>query len=242
MAKILRKSASLLRGILDIILPPVCYACGNRCSGKYGLCEVCLDKIVCIPPPHCPKCGRRLANGEHICRECTGKPSHIERGWSCCYYDGTIKDLIHLFKYNRYLGLIDIFKDVMADFVKKNKIEKHIDLIVPVPVHPAKQRERSYNHAQVLASSLSDIFSIPMDCKNLKKIKWTQSQSELDKEKRLKNVKDSFFVIEKQVFSERNVLIVDDVYTTGATINECAKALLDAGSGKVYSLALARGF
>lgn len=129
----------------------------------------------------------------------------------------------------------------MTDFVKKHRIHKNIDLIVPVPVHPTKKRERTYNHAEILARSLSKNFAIPVDVKNLKKIRWTRSQSELGREKRLKNVTDSFLIVEKRAFSDKSVLLVDDVRTTGATINECAKTLREANAGVVFSLTLARG-
>ena len=241
MAKVLKKTGSLFKALLDVLLPPVCYVCRESCSGKYGLCEVCIAKIRYIPYPHCLKCGRRLANKETLCRECASKKSPLERGWSCCYYEGTIKECIHLFKYNRYIGLIDVFRDIAVNFIRKNNIAKKVDLIVPVPLHPAKRRGRPYNHAEVFASSVAKVIAIPADLKNLKKIKWTESQSELNKDKRLENVKESFLAVDKNSFSGRNVLLVDDVYTTGATINECAKALLDANANKVFSLTLARG-
>ena len=139
------------------------------------------------------------------------------------------------------MGLIDVFKDIMVDFAKKNAVGAEADLIVSVPTYSTKKRERAYNHAEILAKTLSKNLSIPMDERNLKKIRWTQSQSELDKERRQKNVQDSFLTVDKNVFSGKKVLIVDDVYTTGATINECAKALLDAKADKVFSLTLARG-
>ncbi len=129
----------------------------------------------------------------------------------------------------------------MIDFVKKHDIDKNIDLITPVPIYPTKKRERTYNHAEILARSLSKNFAIPIDAKNLKKIRWTRSQSELGREKRLKNVKDSFLIVDKGAFSDKCVLLVDDVYTTGTTINECAKVLRGAKASKVFSLTLARG-
>ena len=241
MTKLLKRSASIFKTILDLVLPPVCYVCGRSCSSKYGLCEACLAKIKRIPPPYCPKCGRRITNNETICAECTLKDSHVEKAWACCYYENSIKECIHLFKYRGYAGLADIFRDIMVAFVRKNGIDKTIDLIVPVPVHPAKKRERTYNHAEILARSLSKNLEIPMDVKNLKKIKWTRSQSELDKKKRSKNLRGTFLAVRKEAFSGKNVLLVDDVHTTGATVNECAKALLSAEANKVFSLALARG-
>jgi competence protein ComFC len=241
MPKLLEKSKSIIKAFVDILLPPVCYVCGARCSGRYGLCDGCMEKIMPISPPFCVKCGRHVAIKNSLCNECGSKEAFVEKAWSCCHYKDTIKECIHLFKYNGYAGLRDVFGNIMADFVKKNGVHKEINLLVPVPIHSAKKRERAYNHASILASSLSKALAIPMDTKNLRKIRWTTSQSELDKDKRLKNVKDSFLVIDKNAFAGRSVLLIDDVYTTGATINECARVLLAAGADKVCSLTLARG-
>ena len=228
MPQVLGKSISIFKTFLDVVLPPVCYVCGKSCSSKYGLCQLCLEKI-------------KYTNHKSVHGERDVEYPHIEKGWSCCYYKDTVKECIHLFKYRGYIGLTDIFRDIMVDFVEKNDIYKNIDLIVPVPIYPTKKRERTYNHAEVIASSVSKKFAIPMDTKNLKKIKWTQSQSELDKERRLKNVKDTFLAVDKNVFSGKNALLVDDVYTTGATVNECAKVLRGAKARKIFSLTLARG-
>lgn len=241
MTETLQKSKSFLKAFLDIVLPPSCYVCGENCDSKYGLCEQCLEKIKHILPPSCQKCGKPLGKNESTCGHCGLGNSYIEKNWSCCYYEGTVRECVHLFKYKGYMGLVDIFGDIMAAFLKKNRIDKEVDLIVPVPVYPTKKRERTYNHSEVLASFLSKRSSIPLDSKNLKKISWTQSQSELDREKRLRNVKDSFITVDKKTFFGKNVLLVDDVYTTGATIDECAKTLLAANAGKVFSFTLARG-
>ena len=241
MGPLLKKPKLILKSLLDVLLPPACYICGVSCSSKYGLCEDCLRKIFPIAGPHCPKCGRRIRKDEAICVECTNKISHVDKSWSCCYYKEAIKNCVHLFKYNGYMGLIDIFSNIMSDFARKNKISEEIDVIVPVPIFSAKKRERKYNHAEILARSLSRELSIPIDLKNLRKIKWTRSQSEFDRKRRLENVVDTFMAIDKTAFSGKRVLIVDDVYTTGATVNECAKVLIDAGASKASSLTLARG-
>lgn len=241
MTTLLKKPVSLFKAFLDIVLPPVCYVCGKPCSGKYGLCEMCLEKIRRITPPACAKCGRKLHSDVSICGDCSVKNSYIEKGWCACYYEGSIKECIHLFKYNGYLGLVDIFRDITLDSVKRNVEVKDADIIVPVPIYSTKKRERAYNHAEVIARAISKNISIPVDSRNLKKIRWTKSQSELDRQKRLENVKGSFIVVDKNAFLDKNVILVDDVYTTGATINECAKTLKNAGVNKVYFLALARG-
>lgn len=198
-------------------------------------------KIRPISPPFCLKCGRRVANIDFVCDECSSKDIYIEESWSCCYYEGTIKECIHLFKYRGYMGLSDIFESIMTGFIKKHNIGYNIDLVVPVPIHSSKKRDRNYDHVGILARLIAANMEIPVDLKNLKKLKWTRSQSELDRENRLHNLKDSFFAVDKNAFQGKNILLVDDVYTTGTTINECAKILLGAKAGSVSSLTIARG-
>ena len=239
MNALLERTRSVFKSVLDIVMPPVCYVCGKSCSAQYGLCDACMGGISHIISPYCSKCGMRIKKNEKLCPECAKKDSYINRGWSCCYYKDTIKDCIHLFKYSGYTGLSDIFGSIMNDFVSKN-VSDSMDTIVPVPIHPSKKRERSYNHSEILAKALSKNQRISLDADNLIKIKWTRPQSELDKKKRKENIKDTFFVIDKNSFRDKNVLLVDDVYTNGSNINECAKTLVESGASKVYSLTLAR--
>jgi len=147
---------------------------------------------------------------------------------------------VHLFKYNGYAGLVDVFCDIAVNFIKKNELGKSIDLVVPVPAHRTKKREKGYSHTELLARAVSKEVSIPFDSKNLKKIRWTRPQNELDKKKRLVNVKGSFLAVEKEVFRDKNILLIDDVYTTGSTANECARVLREARASRVFSFAIAR--
>jgi len=241
MADILTKSSSVFKTILDVILPPVCYVCGKACTGTYGLCDNCAALIHHILPPYCKHCGKRVIKNTETCGTCGFEVSYLDRSWSCCRYETTIKHCIHLFKYSGYIGLVDIFSDLMMNFLRKNNIGPSIELIVPVPVYATKRRERGYNPSEVLARALSKKLSKPLDYKNLKKVKWTESQSELDKKRRLNNIKGAFLTVDRNVFSGRNILIVDDVFTTGATLNECAKVLKEINVKKVFSLTLARG-
>ena len=130
----------------------------------------------------------------------------------------------------------------MGDFAEKNGIMNGIDLIVPVPLYPSKLREKRYNHAELLARELSAKYNIPCNAKGLKKIRWTVSQSKLDRKKRSENVRGALLAVDKKAFYGRGILLVDDVFTTGATLNECAKTLVEAGATSVSSFTLARPY
>jgi competence protein ComFC len=236
-----QKGVSFLKAFLDIILPPVCYVCGKSCQNAHGICDACLGTVKHIAPPVCARCGRRVIAGNPVCGECLRKESYLEQAWSCCSYENTIKECIHLFKYKGYVGLIDFFDDIMTAFARNYGIVDRVDLIVPVPMFPTKQRARGYNHADMLARTLSKKCSLPRDARNLKKIRWTRPQNELDRKMRSRNVKDTFLVVDRGAFSGKSILLVDDVYTTGATLNECARMLLKAKAEKIFSLTLARG-
>jgi len=219
----MEKTSKIFRAMLDVVLPPVCYVCKEPCRGKYGLCDDCLDKIHRLPHSAEPQ-----------------KTAHLDEAWFACRYKETIKECVHLFKYNGYAGLVDIFRDIAVNFIRKNGLNENIDLLVPVPAHRTKRREKNYSHTDLLARAISQELSIPLDSRNLKKIRWTRPQSELDKEKRLVNVKNSFLAVEKNAFCGKKILLIDDVYTTGSTANECAKALREARANRVFSFAIAR--
>ncbi len=240
MAGLLKKYKKIMSAFLDIVLPPSCYVCRESCSGKYGLCDNCIIDIQKLKGPACRRCGSKVLSGQTLCAECSLQDSPLDKNWSACRYDGKMRECIHLFKYKGYLGLVDIFGDIVKEFVENNKIYNEVDIIAPVPLHPAKRRERNYNHAEILASAISKNFSIPIDLKNLKKIKWSHSQSELKKEERKKNVKNTFILADARPFQDKRVLLVDDVYTTGATLRECARILKESGAAKVFSITLAK--
>lgn len=240
-----KQKRNLLQTILDLAFPPACYICNASCSGIYGLCNECLSKVRLNPPPYCSKCGKHLTNRSrdksNLCIECTQRTVFIEKAWSSCIYEGVIRECIHLFKYKSHIGLKDLFKEIIIEFIKQNEILASIDAIVPVPIYHVKRRERGYNHAEVLAKIIAKNFKRPIITKSLRKIVWTRSQSELDKKGRTENVKDTFIVVDKDIVKGKNILLVDDIYTTGATLNECAKVLKKVGSVYIFSFTLARG-
>ncbi len=137
--------------------------------------------------------------------------------------------------------MVTLLGKVMLDFANKNMNVHEIDLIVPVPLHPLKLRERQFNQSEVLATYLAKRLNKKIIINRVKRIKYTLPQTELKREERLKNVRGVFLAKKYSGFEDSTILLVDDVFTTGATMHECAKSLKDAGAKKVIAFALARG-
>ncbi len=200
------------RGFLGLLYPLDCYVCGARIDENCGLCAGCMDKI-----------------------------HKNETGVSACRYEGALKQAIHLFKYRGFMAILKSLSGLLLDFVDRSVDMRRVDAIVPVPLAPVKLRERGFNQAYLLARPVSSKYNIPLLTKNLIRTKSTKSQSRLKRLARIKNLKDSFAVKNPDKIRGKNLLIIDDVYTTGATINSAASALKSAGAASVRQLTLARG-
>jgi ComF family protein len=236
----------LINGLVDIIYPKVCLACKNKLgvSGVDNLiCVECWAKIKKNLPPFCHSCGRKLEKSafiKNICPACLKIRFHFDRAFSPCMYEGVIKNLIHEFKYNRkdYLG--PILSKPMTEFIKEYNIPiNYIDFIIPMPLHKARLREREFNQAQVLAKFISQEFKKDMLGDTLYRHRYTKTQTDLQIKDRFFNVKGSFSVNKHPDLKGKNLLLIDDVLTTGATSSEAAKTLKDAGANIVFVLTLA---
>jgi len=192
------------------------------------------------PPPYCRSCGRSFA-GTDICNECRLNKYYFDEVYSVCLYEGALKECVHLFKYNRKLVLRRLLGKLLIDFAKSNINMQKFDFLVPVPLSGVKLRERQFNQSGILASEINKVFKLPMADNRLKRVKVTPSQVELPKKQRLKNIEGAFAVQGDSGFKDKNLLLLDDVLTTGATVNECARMLKGSGAGSVTVLTLARG-
>jgi ComF family protein len=177
---------------------------------------------------------------DHLCVQCLKekKPYAIAR--SVARYDGTILTAIHLFKYHRKTGIGKVLGNIMADFVSGIWDMNAFDLIIPVPLHIKKLRERGFNQAVVLARVLSKRFKIALDITSLKRVLVTPPQVGLGRKERLINVKGAFSVTSQHQISGKRILLIDDVYTTGSTLTECSHVLLNAKAEAVAVLTMAR--
>ena len=204
-------------------------------------------------PLHCIGCQTPLEamNELHLCGHCIASINHNAMppfelddlpalAYSACLYDGALKELIHSFKYKGKTALAGIFSGLMIDYIGENPEIAAVDLITVVPLHKKRLKEREFNQSLLLAGPVSKKFAIPL-INTLEKTRSTRYQNELLKNERLKNLRGAFGVSPKADIKDKNILLIDDIMTTGSTLGECAKTLLNGGAGCVKCFTLARG-
>ncbi len=221
------------RGLLDLFYPPFCVGCG-RAGEMY--CFACRDSVLRIRPPLCPRCGRPQA-AAGTCRECALEPPSVDGIRSVAVFDGALRGAIHQFKYSYVRDLAAPLGDFLVSYWQETPLDA--DVIVPVPLHVRRIRERGYNQAALLAQRMGSALGMPVyrDC--LRRSRYTESQTRLSARERSRNVKDAFTCAGTGIQGAR-VLLVDDVCTTGATLGACGRALAQGGARSVWALTVAR--
>lgn len=231
-----------LRTFIDVILPPRCLICGKAIHSCDTLCSDCFAQISFISFPYCAHCGRPLAlssDEQHYCAMCLSNKDPFRLCRSAVKYDDFSKKLILDFKFSDCLENRTLLTNWL--FLAGNDIFKAgIDLIIPVPLHYMRLFKRKYNQSAVLASGLSKLTGIPADYKSLQKIRHTIPQISCTGKQRVKNVKKAFDVTSPHNIKGKRIVLIDDVFTTGSTLKECAKVLKKAGAKSVDTLTIAR--
>ena len=222
--------------ILNWLYPPACIACKVMLPvnmGNFYICERCEPLFEKVVPPVCKKCGQVLNTEDENCASCFGKSFYFESNVSAYMYDELMRDLLRDMKFRNKkrlavgLGLL---------WAKSVELPDEDFLLTWLPMHPKKQKERGFNQAEVMTKEIAKGFGIP--CRNiLRRTVDTPAQSGLHPKLRLENVKDAF-EISKPVLGS-NIVIIDDIFTTGASLNECARVLTENGAVKVYAKTLA---
>jgi ComF family protein len=235
----------ILTGIADLIFPPRCVSCSQVLEehGPLPFCQKCTAGIRFIRSPLCPCCGIPFPSREgedRLCGEClvTQRPYTVAR--SIGLYQETLLKAIHLFKYRRRIGVGTILGKMMAGFAGEIWDMTVFSVIVPVPLHRRRLQERGFNQAVILAREIAKRFAIPLDFMTLKRVVFTKPQVDLDQKERSINVRGAFAVGNPSRIVGKRILLVDDVYTTGSTLMECARALLAAKADSVAVLTLAK--
>lgn len=245
-ARIWRKSKKpwpLLSALTDLCFPPQCLGCGSLAvAGDLRLCVECLARWPLLRHPICPACGVNFPNSgsasDHLCAVCRQQPWAFTKARALMAYDEQVARLIHAFKFRGEHSALTTF----ARLAKQSAVLADLDrpdLLVPVPLHPSRLRQRGFNQAAVL---------IPVLCPGqggflrhaLQRVRATKPQKGLSGKERRRNVVGSFAVVDTQMVAGKKILLCDDVFTTGTTLNECAKTLRGAGAAQVEVVTLSR--
>jgi competence protein ComFC len=219
---------------MDWLYPPRCCNCDRQ---GFVFCDACFAEINPLSGNLCQKCGYPTSKKNNLCEDCQFQPPPFTsmRSWSV--YSGSLQQAIHAFKYKRNLALARTLAKPIVEMVKKSDWE--IDLVVPVPLSLSRYISRGYNQAALLSWELATQLNIQHSTSVLKRIKNTSRQIEMDVNKRFTNLLDAFYA-NPATLKKRNVLIIDDVITTGSTMQNCTRALLNAGAEKIYCVSVAR--
>ncbi|MFN3966235.1 MAG: ComF family protein [Endomicrobiia bacterium] len=230
---------------IDFLFPKTCVFCGDFIlsdePSKY-LCLPCYQKIKFIESSVCQKCGVPVNSNQRYCDRCSkeGQKIYYDFLRGIVYFEEPIKKCIHMLKYQgkEYLG--KFLSEFFIQYIQKNNYLLNVDLLVPVPIHWTRKLKRGFNQSELLSRPIAEKFNIKYEHKNLFRKKRTKPQVKLNREERLSNINEAFAIRNSNYFTGKSILIIDDVSTTGETINQCAKVLRMAGAKNIFGLTLAR--
>ena len=221
------------RVALDLLFPPYCIGCGRE--GNY-ICGRCERELPYISPPFCSICGRPLS-ADGNCPGCISKDHAIDGIRAPFLFDGLIRHAIHELKYHNLRALAPVLAGFLFEYLSENTVPGNI--LVPVPIHPKRLRERGYNQSSMIAHKLGSLCGSPVIDSCLARMTYVAPQARLSSAAdRLKNITGAFACRDSQL-KDKHVILIDDVSTSGATLNACAGALKSAGAAGVWGLTIA---
>ncbi len=232
-------------GALDLLYPRTCAGCGAAPAGDgMHLCWQCLADAVYIKDPFCSVCGDAIEGAvshSFKCSWCRRTDPAFNLARSAVRFRGNMKTILHAFKYENGCHLETDLAGLLAGCVMGHYGDICFDGISFVPLYPRKKRERSYNQSQLLARGLGRRIKLPVFDRSLTRVRSTKTQTRLNAEERKENVRGAFVASMPEWTSGRRILLVDDVMTTGATVNECARVLMNSEALSVHVVTVARG-
>ncbi len=219
---------------LDWIFPPECASC--RKIG-YRVCDVCFEGIQQISSHQCLNCLQPINENPPFCSTCKGFSKTCKDMAAWGVYDSSLRESIHSLKYHRNLGLGDFFASYLIKLIKQ--LNWNFELVVPIPLSKQRHKERGYNQSTLLSRPIAWYFKVEHDAKLLTRTKQTETQFKLSSIDREMNMRGAFSV-NPATLNGKRILLVDDIITTGATMNFAASALLEAGASDVFGISIAK--
>jgi len=233
MANVLPQVTKLKRIALDLLFPQWCVGCGSE--GEY-ICQHCRESLSFILPPICPRCGKPQSESS-LCPACVNWETAIDGIRSPFIFRGVIRQAIHELKYRNLRALVPLLSRLLHEYLSANPLPG--DVLLPVPLHGKRLRERGYNQSALLARELGKLTGIPVDVNSLVRRSHTTPQARTTSvEERRENVAGAFAGTAEKI-KGKGVILIDDVTTSGATLNACATTLKSAGAASVWGLVMA---
>ncbi len=234
--------------ILDAVYPRRCPICSEiLVSRERKICGICSEELPLLMEPRCKKCSKPvLAHEQEYCFDCVKQQHHYTKGFACFPYNDKLKKSLSEFKYHAKREYAEFYVDSMVRSLGEWIYKTNAEVLIPVPLHKNKYKQRGFNQAQLLAEGLSKALSIPADTKLLVRTVDTIPQKKLDNKERMRNLEMAFSIStngerSEEFFPYKRVILVDDIYTTGSTIEACTKVLQRAGCLEVFFVAVCIG-
>src|SRR3989440_2688904 len=234
---------SLFRGIASLLYPPSCTICSAPVDQGEYLCVACEAQVCRIVSPFGAKCSEPFDGAittTFSCANCAHRLLHFDAAISAYRARGIVRHVMLNFKYGRQMHLRHLVARWLVAALDDERIrERRFDAIVPVPLHPARQRERGFNQAELLAQWVSNHIAVPLR-PALQRVRYTTTQTAFDRAERMQNLRDAFRLRKNTDVRKIRVLLIDDMLTTGSTLSECPRILKKAGAQSVYAATAAR--
>lgn len=224
---------------IDLIFPNICLSCGNKMEkdNRY-ICKDCKSHLLFSDMDICPVCGSKLTSAK--CDVCANSSFLFDEARSIYPMRDEIRNMIHNFKYKDLPKVGLFFAEMAKMYIEKNQVFMDTDFVIPVPLHKVKNRIRGFNQAEIIAKGIAKLMNFTFSNKIVVRKKFTETQTKLSRSERAKNVSNAFGVKNIKKIPNKNFLIVDDVFTTGSTVNSITQSLKQNGASKVYILTAAR--
>jgi competence protein ComFC len=237
----LPRAHEVIETLGGLFFPLHCAGCGEAIRSRW-LCRDCLDSLLPVRPPRCELCSQPYSGAldSFVCANCRGRAFHFTCAVAVLQSRGLVRELIHRFKYGGEMWLGALLGDLLAQGLRDTRLKGlDFDAVVSVPLHPLRRREREFNQAEILARELARGQDLEF-CDALERLRYTVTQTHFDRRRRMQNLRDAFGLRRNAAVRGKDLLLVDDVLTTGSTLDECARVLLAAGARTVRALTVAR--
>lgn len=227
---------------IDLLFPRRCPVCDGIVMPRGRLiCPECINKLSFVKAPVCQKCGKEVISADvEYCFDCIRHKRSFEYGRALINYEEHARNSMVKIKYKNKREYLDFYGEAICARYEKQILRMGAEVLVPVPVHPSRKRERGFNQAEILARRIGERLAIPLCPSMLTRNKKTMPQKGLDPAGRLENLEKAFLA-EESARGVKGIILVDDIYTTGSTMEACTRALKKSGAKKVYFLTICIG-